>query len=392
MKIILIAIIIIFAAALIGIVSRWRPERRGKISSSPPPHTSIDDVITAETSFDVTARGKIVMSATPQLTLVAPEGVSIKEIEDIWLEIMRKGDRNKLYVRAASPEHPTSIASDGSVVKKLSDDLTEVTVFSATRLRSMYHTNRENLIVLIGGNDPPLPDTIEELTALLNAEAERLKVFWYIKDSDWTGTRPDFMAIATKGKVLNIYIEDGAGKYWSVHNCKTQIECAKGLLWALREPPNAEPQHRETYNSTVRPTLEGGPVIKDLNVPKVTIAMRFVDTNGFPREFRTFAWRLRTQHEIIKTQQEITDANGILTITLDANVDPLSYYSLMLLWANGESGDIIGTFRFPRGTEGVLDTSVVESYRVRDCSQPSIRGQKYLDIPCIPGTEQKGNQ
>lgn len=91
--------------------------------------------------------------------------------------------------------------------------------------------------------DPGTIASLEEIARQLQEEATRKALYIHIWNTAfYEGDEVQFSAIATLGKPINIYVEDGAGPYWSVHNCATATEAAWQLLQALRLAPNSQPQ------------------------------------------------------------------------------------------------------------------------------------------------------
>lgn len=102
----------------------------------------------------------------------------------------------------------------------------------------------------------PLPPR-EELVRLLNAEAAKQGVYWQVWcTAFYEGDAEKFSGIATKGKLLNIYEEDGATDYWSVHGFDSQEAAAYALLQALREAPNHQPMKKDKRKECpIRPLI-----------------------------------------------------------------------------------------------------------------------------------------
>lgn len=61
----------------------------------------------------------------------------------------------------------------------------------------------------------------------------------------YEGDKAEYMGIATKGKMFNMYYEDGAENYWTVSNFDSPDEAAYALAKAIREPPNTAPHHKD---------------------------------------------------------------------------------------------------------------------------------------------------
>lgn len=100
----------------------------------------------------------------------------------------------------------------------------------------------------------------EELIKALNDEARKRGVFWQVWCvALYEGDEEKYQGIATRGKLFNIYAEEGAGPYWQVYGYKSQDEAAWALIKALKGPPNAQPQHKDRMRAICPPPLKGQP-------------------------------------------------------------------------------------------------------------------------------------
>lgn len=103
---------------------------------------------------------------------------------------------------------------------------------------------------------------LDDLVRKLNSEAEKRKIYWHIWcTANYEGDKEKYLAIATYGSQLNLFVEDGAADYWAITDyAKSREEAAAKLLKLLQGPPNRPPQSRVDRKPAVcYHPLEGGP-------------------------------------------------------------------------------------------------------------------------------------
>lgn len=100
-----------------------------------------------------------------------------------------------------------------------------------------------------------------EIIRQLKDEAAKRGLYWKVWcTAFYEGDKEEYQGIATKGKMFNVYVEDGAGNYWHVLAVPTQDGAAFALLQAVHKEPNAKPMHKDVRKRvSCNSTLEGAP-------------------------------------------------------------------------------------------------------------------------------------
>lgn len=118
--------------------------------------------------------------------------------------------------------------------------LTSATATSAIAPKPFTFPSHDAALLMASVALPPHDEIMREL----RQAAREKEVYWEVWcTAFYKGDKEQFSAIATKGKPLNIYVEEGATDHWSVSDYATPDGAAFALLQILKGPPNASPHH-----------------------------------------------------------------------------------------------------------------------------------------------------